>query len=105
MNKKMVNHPMFNEPCEITHALVSVASQENCDDPDIDLYDLMIDAAHRIRHLEAMVDLLTPLAKCGRMSLNDHLINSMNQYFKTNHKNMSPEFVKIVEENFWELLA
>ncbi len=107
MNKKMVNHPLFHDPVEITHALVTVAAatiyaQDDRDNPD---YALMMDAADRIRHLETLVDLLTPLAQCGRMSLNYPLINSMNRYFENNHKNMSPEFVKIVEENFWELLA
>lgn len=39
--KKMINYPLFHHPVEITHALVTVASQENCDGPE---YVLMMTA-------------------------------------------------------------
>jgi len=100
--KKIIDYPLFHNPVEITNALVTVASQENCDGPE---YDLMMEAAEYIRQLEILNDLLTPLAQCGRKALNDHLVSGMVAYFENNHKDLSPEFVKIVEENFWELLA
>jgi hypothetical protein len=66
---------------------------------------LMIEAAEYIRQLEALNDLLVPLAQCGRKALNEHIVHGMVEYFENKHKDMPPEFVKIVEENFWELLA
>lgn len=107
MNKKMVNHPLFHEPVELTRALVTVAAATIYAQDDRDNYDyaLMMEAADRIRYLETLVDLLTPLAQCGRKSLNIHLIEEMNNHFARSQKELSPEFIQIVEENFWELLA
>jgi hypothetical protein len=47
---KIIEYPLFHDPVEITHALISVASQENCDGPE---YDLMMEAADWIRKLES----------------------------------------------------
>jgi hypothetical protein len=72
MNKKIVNprHPtLFNEPVEITHALVAVASQEGCDGLD---YDLMMEAANHIRALEATVDFLH-----GELIKREEIINKI----------------------------
>lgn len=51
--KKMIDYPLFHNPVEITHALITVASQENCDGPE---YDLMMKAAEYIRYLESLID-------------------------------------------------
>lgn len=51
--KKMIDYPLFHDPVEITHALITVASQENCDGPE---YDLMMKAAEYIRVLESLID-------------------------------------------------
>ena len=80
--KKMIDYPLFHDPVEITHALITVAQQENCDGPE---YDLMMKAAEYIRVLESLLEI-------------------SNCVFE-NQQNLSPEFVKIVEQNFWELLA
>lgn len=37
MKHKLIDYPLFHNPVEITHALVTVASQENCDVPEYDL--------------------------------------------------------------------
>lgn len=79
---------LFHEPVEITHALVAVASQEGNDGPE---YDLMMAAAERIRFLESLLDIQS-------------FENCINDWINTN-KDMPPEFMKIVEDNFWELLA
>ena len=50
--KKMIDYPLFHNPVEITHALITVASQENCDGPE---YDLMMKAAEYIRVLESLI--------------------------------------------------
>lgn len=99
MNKKIVNHPLFHDPVEITHALVTVASQENCDGPD---YDLMMDAADRIRLLENLLDIYVSFA--GDSEYGHEWIADWKE-FAENQTDLSPEFVKIVEENFWELLS
>ncbi len=52
--KKVTCH-LFNEPVEISKALIAVASQEGNDGPE---YALMIAAAERIRELEAHTDFL-----------------------------------------------
>lgn len=46
---KKVTCNLFHEPVEITNALIAVASQEGNDGPE---YDLMMEAADRIRVLE-----------------------------------------------------
>lgn len=52
---KTVNCSLFDHPVEITHALVTVASQEGCDGPE---YDLMMEAVDYIRELESILDLI-----------------------------------------------
>lgn len=97
--KKMIDYPLFHNPVEITHALVTVASQENCDGPE---YDLMMNAADYIRLLESLLDIYVTHAwpeKYGVAWMKDW------KEWAKNQKELSPEFVKIVEENFWELLA
>jgi len=103
MKPRLVYYSAYrdNRPQEIKRLLVDVASEADNGAND----GLMIEAAEYIRQLEILNDLLTPLAQCGRKALNDHLVSGMVAYFENNHKDLSPEFVKIVEENFWELLA
>ncbi len=79
MTPRLVDHPLFHEPTEIKGALNGVAGQENNDGPD---YDLMVSAAEYIDSLERLTVMF---AKCM--------------------KDIDPQFVKIVEDNFWELLA
>lgn len=74
-----VTHPLFHEPPEIKGVLQGVASQEGNDGPD---YDLMVAAADYIDTLERL-----SVALANRLETVD------------------PQFVKIVEDNFWELLA
>lgn len=57
----MKNCHLFHEPVEITHALVTVASQENHDGPE---YDLMMDAANYIRELENMIHRASLVLDC-----------------------------------------
>lgn len=99
MQKKIVNHPLFHEPVELTHALVTVASQENCDGPD---YDLMIEAADRIRLLETLLDIYVKFA--GDSEYGHEWMEDWKEWAEK-QKELSPEFIKIVEENFWELLS
>lgn len=79
MIRKMINYPLFHNKIDIKSALHGVAGQENCDGPE---YDLMVEAAEYIQQLEEFSD-----------------------YLYNNLKDLDPEFVKIVEENFWDLLA
>lgn len=98
--KKMIDYPLFHDPVEITHALITVASQENCDGPD---YDLMMEAADRIRVLEAMLSIyLKNSSDC--FEDREMYLDDWKEWAK-HQKALSPEFIKIVEENFWELLA
>lgn len=55
----MIDYPLFHDPVEITHALVTVASQENCDGPE---YDLMMEAADYIRLLESLLGIYVNFA-------------------------------------------
>lgn len=87
--KKMINYPLFHRPVEITHALVTVASQENCDGPE---HDLM---------MESLLEILNDMAHAGTPS---QCIGEWSRW-ANQQKDLPPEFVKIVEENFWELLA
>jgi len=112
MKPKMIDYPLYRDrrPQEIKQLLIDVASG-NMPESQKDIVGdmlaeskLMIEAADYIRQLEILNDLLVPLAQCGRKALNDHLVSGMVAYFENNHKDLSPEFVKIVEENFWELL-
>lgn len=107
MKPKMIDYPesIFDrQPQEIKRLLIDVANFEIGTD-NRDHRNLMIEAAEHIRQLEILNDLLVPLAQCDRKALNDHLVSGMITYFENNHKDLSPEFVKIVEESFWELLA
>lgn len=52
---KTVNCSLFEHPVEITHAIVTIASQENCDGPE---YDLMMDAVQYIRELESRIEII-----------------------------------------------
>lgn len=74
MKAKLVTHPLFHSPIEIKSALNGIASQEGHDGPDD---DLMVEAARYIAVLERRIE-----------SLEDHM------------KDIDPEFVKIVEDNF-----
>lgn len=78
MKPRLVSYPLFNGPTEIKGALNGVASQEGNDGPD---YDLMVAAAE---YIDALERLTVMFAKCM--------------------KDIDPQFVKIVEDNFWELL-
>ena len=97
--KKMIDYPLFHNPVEITHALVTVASQENCDGPE---YDLMMEAADYIRLLETLLDIYVKVASDSEYG---HEWMEDWKEWAENQKELSPEFVKIVEDNFWELLA
>lgn len=79
MTPRLVTHPLFHDPVEIKGALNGVASQEGNDGPD---YDLMVAAAE---YIDALERLTVMFAKCM--------------------KDIDPQFVKIVEDNFWKLLA
>lgn len=96
--KKMINYPLFHNPVEITQALVTVASQENCDGPE---YDLMMAAADYIRELESLLEILNDTAHIG----NPRKCVDAWRSWANHQKDLSPEFVKIVEDHFWELLA
>lgn len=96
--KKMINYPLFHRPVEITHALVAVASQENCDGPE---HDLMMEAADYIRVLESLLGILSDMAHAGTPK---QCVGEWSRW-ASQQKDLTPEFVKIVEENFWELLA
>lgn len=106
MKPKLIDCPAYRDrrPQEIKQLLIDYA---DCNTPANSeaIGDLMMEAAEYIRQLEILNDLLLPLAKCGRKVLNDPLVDGMVEFYKSNHKDLSPEFVKIVEENFWELLA
>jgi len=103
----MIDYPLFHNPVEITNALVTVASQENCDGPE---YDLMMEAADYIRLLESLLDLSQSMtndyATQARQREYPHGIESkcIDEWINKN-KGLSPDFVKIVENNFWELLV
>lgn len=97
--KKMIDYPLFHKPVEITHALVTVASQENCDGPE---YDLMMEAADYIRLLETLLDIYVKFA--GDSEYGHEWIEDWKEWAE-NQKELPPEFVKIVEDNFWKLLA
>lgn len=107
MKHKLIDYPesIFDrQPQEIKRLLIDVANFEIGTD-NRDHRNLMIEAAEYIRQLEILNDLLVPLAQCGRKALNDHLVSGMVEYFENNHNDLSPEFVNIVEDNFWELLS
>lgn len=98
MKPKLIDYPLFHNPVEITNALVTVASQENCDGPE---YDLMMNAADYIRLLESLLDIYVQFA--GDREYGHEWMEAWKEWAE-NQKELSPEFVKIVEENFWELL-
>ena len=77
MIRKMIKYPLFHNKVDIKGALHGVASQENCDGPE---HDLMVCAAEYIQRLE-----------------------ELNDYLSAHLKDLDPEFVKIVTENFWDL--
>ena len=99
MKPKLIDYPLFHNPVEITNALVTVASQENRDGPE---YDLMMNAADYIRLLESLLDIYIQFA--GDREYGNEWMEAWKEWAK-NQKELSSEFVKIVEENFWELLA
>lgn len=84
MQKKMVNHPLFHEPVEITHALVTVAAatiyaQEDRDNSD---YALMMEAADHIRALEAKADFLYKALR----NREDYIYNTTHLYLGDNNE-------------------
>ena len=96
MDKKFVTHPLFHDPTEINAALNGVAGHEQNDGPD---YDLMVESATYIRKLEQInkilieqIDIYTGFQIKFRI-MSDKMID------------LNPKFVRIVEENFWDLLA
>ncbi len=104
---KKVTCNLFHEPVEISKALIAVASQEGNDGPK---YDLMVEAADRIRLLESLLaiqnDVISRFYDCHITGerIHAHLNNCLNDWVLMN-KDVTPEFVKIVEDNFWGLLV
>ena len=104
---KKVNCYLFYEPVGIANALLAVASQEGNNGPK---YALMVEAVDRIRFLESLLDISSDVM----VRVYDHhttteydhqsVENYINDWINTN-KDMPPDFVKIVEDNFWEMLA
>lgn len=71
--KKVTCH-LFHEPVEISKALIAVASQEGNDGHE---YDLMMEAADRIRELEAHTDFLYE-----DVNKREYAINSLKEEIK-----------------------
>lgn len=110
MKPKMIDYPLYRDrrPQEIKRLLIDVASgnmPESQKDIVGDMFaesKLMIEAAEYIRLLESLLDIHVQFA--GDREYGHEWMEAWKELAK-NQKELSPEFVKIVEENFLELLA
>lgn len=81
---------------EIKQLLMDVASFDTPNNA------LLMEAAEYIRLLETLLDIYVQFA--GDSEYGHEWMEAWKEWAK-NQKELSSEFVKIVEENFWELLA
>ena len=99
--KKVTCH-LFHEPVEITKALIAVASHaqttKDCDWPE---YDLMVDAAERIRELEVLLSFFVQARKSNEY-FDDNIWKFVDEWKESAHED--PDFKVTVLDAFWELL-
>ena len=97
----MMNHAArYNDHNqEIKQLLMDIASFDTSGDTPESA--LMIQAAEYIRLLETLLDIYVKFA--GDSEYGHEWMEDWKEWAE-NQKDLSPEFVKIVEANFWELL-
>lgn len=103
MKNKLIDYPAYldRRPQEIKQLLLDVASDKSPSANEA-MNDLLVEAAEYIRLLETLLDIYVTYSwpqEYGKEWIKDW------KRFAKKQKDLPSEFVKIVEENFWELLA
>ena len=103
MKNKLIDYPAYldRRPQEIKQLLLDVASDTSPSANEA-MNDLLIESAEYIRLLETLLDIYVNFA--GDSEYGHEWMDDWKEW-ANNQKDIDPEFVKIVEENFWELLA
>ena len=96
---KKVTYHLFHKPVEITSALIAAASQEGCDGPE---YDLMIEAADKIKSLETVLGFYVQARKLEKPQT-DRVWRIMSKWYNTAMED--PDFKELVVDEFFDVLG